>query len=178
MTQRRLILSVIAFLVLPVVSDVGQDRPRDPVDEVPKRDVKIDGDISLHVLELCEGDPVVFLHGATSDAYFWTYQIQAFARAGFRAISYSRRYNHPNQNKPQPNHSAVVDAKDLASLLDKLEIKQAHLGGHSYGAYSSLLFALEHPDRVKTLTLAEAPIVPWLENMKGDKETKDAAKAH
>ncbi len=61
-----------------------------------------------------------------------------------------------------PNHAAIVEAKDLLSLMDKLNIKQAYILGHSYGAYTALLFALEHPERVKKLILAEPPLIRWL----------------
>ena len=159
-----------AALALLMTAAVGQDA------SVSQRNVKIDEEVSLHVIETGKGDPIVFLHGVTGEASFWQRQLRAFASQGFRAIAYSRRYNYPNKNRRKPDHSAIVDAKDLAKLLTKLEIKKAHVVGFSYGAYSSLLFALEHPDRIKTLTLAEPPIAPWLESVPGKKAA--AAKAH
>ena len=70
----------------------------------------------------------------------WEKQVTAFAAEGFRALAYSRRYNYPNTNQLQPNHSASVEADDLAKLLSKLSIPKAHIIGHSYGAYTALLF--------------------------------------
>lgn len=137
--------------------------------------MKIDDKISLHVIESGEGEPVIFIHGATADAAVWERQIAAFAAEQFRAIAYSRRYNYPNKNEPQPNHSAVVEARDLERLLTELKIERAHVIGHSYGAYTALFLALIHPERIKTVTLAEPPLVPWLDSLPG--KNAEAAKA-
>src|SRR5579864_7791546 len=40
------------------------------------------------------GEPVVLLHPASGSGLIWSYQQQAFARAGYRVISYSRRGYH------------------------------------------------------------------------------------
>lgn len=37
-----------------------------------------------------------------------------------------------------------------------------HLLGHSYGAYTALLAAIEAPGTIRTLVLAEPPIMRWL----------------
>ncbi len=62
----------------------------------------------------------------------------------------------------QPDHSAIVEARDLLGLMDELKIEKAYILGHSYGAYTALLFAIDHPDRVKKLILAEPPLERWL----------------
>ena len=121
----------------------------------------------MHYVERGEGEPVIFVHSLGSDLTFWKWQLDAFSQAGYRAIAYSRRYNHPNQNKPEPNHSAVVEADDLAALIKKLKLPKAHVVGFSYGAYTTLMLALEHPELVRTATLAEAPIASWLEDLPG-----------
>src|SRR5579872_354465 len=71
--------------------------------------------VELHYEERGQGIPVVFVHGSLSDGSYWHDQLAPFAEAGFRAIAYSRRYNFPNNNKPRPGYSAIVDADDLAA---------------------------------------------------------------
>jgi hypothetical protein len=39
------------------------------------------------------------VHGSLSDGSYWHDQLAPFAEAGFRATTYSRRYNFPNTNK-------------------------------------------------------------------------------
>src|SRR5262249_5255986 len=72
---------------------------------------------------------------------------------------YSRRYNYPNPNKQRAKHSAIVEAEDLAALIKKLDLGKVHVLGHSYGAYTALFLAVKHPELVRTLTLAEPPVV-------------------
>ena len=132
----------------------------------PTRTV-VDG-VELHYVERGHGEPVVLIHGSLADYTYWedSDQIAPLAER-YRVIAYSRRYNHPNRNEPVGDHSAVVETRDLAGLLDRLGTGPVHLVGHSYGAYTALLFALEHPGRVRSLVLAEPPILPWLPDIPG-----------
>ena len=41
-------------------------------------------------------------------------------------------------------------------MLDRLEIEQAHIIGQSMGGWSALGIAIDHPDRVMSLTLADS----------------------
>jgi non-heme chloroperoxidase len=140
-----------------------------PAQEAPLalRKVIVNHGIELHYVERGTGVPVVFVHGSLSDGGYWTTQVNAFAKAGYRAIAYSRRYNPPNNNKPQPGYSAVVDADDLAALITKLHLGRVHVVGHSYGALTALFLAAMHPELVRTLVLAEAPAVSLLAHLEG-----------
>ena len=131
------------------------------------RRVIVSHGIELHYVERGAGVPVVFVHGSLSDGGYWTNQVNAFAKAGYRAIAYSRRYNPPNNNKPQPGYSAIVDAEDLAAFITKLRLGRVHVVGHSYGAFTALFLAARHPELVRTLVLAEAPAVSLLEHLEG-----------
>jgi non-heme chloroperoxidase len=129
--------------------------------------VTIDG-AELHYMTQGDGTPVVLIHGSLADYSYWEYANQlAPLSAEHQVFAYSRRYNHPNRNQPVPDHSALVEAKDLAAFLDRLGLERVHLVGHSYGAYTALIFALDHPDRVRSLVLAEPPILSWLPEIPG-----------
>lgn len=126
------------------------------------------GGTELHYTSTGRGETVVLVHGSLADLRYWqdAGQVAPLA-ARYRVIAYSRRYNHPNDNPATDNHSAVVEATDLAALLDLLSPEPVHLIGHSYGAYTALLFALAHPERVRSLVLAEPPLLPWLPDITG-----------
>jgi len=48
-----------------------------------------------------------------------------------------------------------LHADDLAALLDTLGIEKAHIAGISYGAEVSLVFALRHPEKTKSLIVID-----------------------
>jgi pimeloyl-ACP methyl ester carboxylesterase len=117
--------------------------------------------VELHYISAGTGEPVILLHGGQGDYRSWQPQMAALSRY-YHVISYSRRYNFPNQN-PQTatNHSALVEAEDLAALIKALRLKKANLVGTSMGAATALTLAIEHPKMVRSLVLAEPPILAW-----------------
>ena len=65
-----------------------------------------------------------------------------------------------------PLYSTALAADDLASLLDALGSGPVGLYGDSYGTYFAQVFALRHPDRLRSLVLdgaypLEGPDYPW-----------------
>lgn len=81
----------------------------------------------------------------------------------YRVISYSRRYNYPNDNLlTEKTHSAYVEAADLATFIGKLKLGRVHLVGTSMGALTALVLAMKHPGMVRSLVLAEPPLHQWV----------------
>jgi len=68
---------------------------------------------------------------------------------------------------------AAANANDLAELMQVLDIDSAHLIGTSYGALIALTFALRWPSRVTSLTLSEAPMHGWLEELPDGTAVRD-----
>src|SRR3954451_14795824 len=131
------------------------------------------GDVELHYVERGSGVPVVFVHGSVDDYRTFEPQLEALSRR-YRVISYSRRYNFPNARTiPSGNHSALVEADDLANLLRALGAYPAHVVGHSYGAYTALILAMKHPELVRSVVLAEPPLLRWLPGLPGGQRLYD-----
>lgn len=129
--------------------------------------------VVLHYIDQGRGTTLIFVHGGMEDYRAWDAQIAPLAKS-FRVIAYSKRFNYPNQNPIRSrNHSAVVDAEDLAALMRKLKIGPAHIIGHSYGAYTAMLLALRHPELVQSLVLSEPPLMKWLNDLPGGKPLLD-----
>jgi pimeloyl-ACP methyl ester carboxylesterase len=120
--------------------------------------------IVLHYIEAGSGPAVIFIHGSLSDYSYWNQQISAFAEH-YHVIAYSRRYNFPNTNAAQSGYSAVVDADDLAGLIETLRLGQVSLIGHSYGALTALFLAAKHPELVRAAVLAEPPVISLLTHL-------------
>ena len=94
-------------------------------------------------------------------------QTEAFAQH-YRTIAYSRRYNFPNTNRRlRPDYSWLVDAQDLAALIRHLKLGPVHLVGASAGAATALFLAVQHPELVRSLVLAEPPVHRWANDVPG-----------
>jgi pimeloyl-ACP methyl ester carboxylesterase len=65
-----------------------------------------------------------------------------------------------------PLYSTALAADDLAALLDELAIARIDLYGDSYGTYFAQVFALRHPQQLRSLVLdgaypLDGPDYPW-----------------
>jgi pimeloyl-ACP methyl ester carboxylesterase len=125
---------------------------------VELKTVEIDNYI-FHYMDIGEGEPVVFVHGSVGDYRVWEAQMEAFSE-NHRVIALSRRFAYPNDQelKASNDYSVTAHATDLVQFLEKLEDGPVHLVGHSYGAFTSLVATLDHPELVKSLTLGEPPL--------------------
>ena len=135
--------------------------------------VQVNG-VELHYTDIGKGTPIVFIHGGLVDYREWLPTIDALG-PGYRSIAYSRRYNYPNHN-PLPdlrNHSAVVEAEDLRALIERLGIQPVNLVGVSYGGFTALLLAMEHPEMVRSLVVVEPAILSWLPDIPGGQALLD-----
>ena len=122
----------------------------------------------LSYIEAGQGDPVVFVHGSLEDLRIWRHQIEAFAER-YHVLAYSRRYHHPNAGPSDdgPAYSATQHADDLAGLILKLHLSPAHLVTSSFGGCVALQMAVQHPELVRSMVLAEPPLMPWLLHIPG-----------
>ncbi len=117
--------------------------------------------IELHVAQSGEGDPVVLLHGFPELWYSWRHQISAIAASGRRAIAPDLR-GFGGSSAPQQVEDYDIEqlTGDVAGLLDALEIEQAVIVGHDWGADLAWKFALLQPQRVKAVAGLSVPYVP------------------
>jgi len=98
------------------------------------------------------GQAVVLVHPATGSARIWVYQQPAFARAGYRVVAFARR-GYANSD-PVPKANPGSASIDLHNLVEFLRIRKFHLVGSAAGGQISIDYALSHPDRLHSLTLA------------------------
>lgn len=101
------------------------------------------------------GAPVIFLHAASGTCESWVYQVPAFTAAGYRCVAYDRRNwgrSRPTSARDQPGY--VSD--DLHGLVDHLGLDRFHLVATAAGGIGGLGYALEHPERVRSLVVANS----------------------
>lgn len=113
----------------------------------PIRDV--DGAIAWR--EAGDGDVLLFLHGLGGSRTAWEPQIEGLSDR-WRCVA----WDMPGYGASSPvnplSFEAIADA--IAGLLDRLGADSAHLCGLSFGGHHALHAALRHPDRVRSLVLA------------------------
>jgi non-heme chloroperoxidase len=86
----------------------------------------------LYYKDWGKGRPVVFSHGWPLSSDAWEDQMMFLAERGFRTIAHDRR-GHGHSSQPWGGNEMDTYADDLAAVLDKLDVREATLIGHSTG---------------------------------------------
>jgi len=102
------------------------------------------------------GIPVVFVHGESCSHELWEQQITAIS-GKYLFLSYDRR-GHGQSEAPVQGYSTVAHAEDLNALLEYLGISDAHFVVHSRGGVVMLQFLRLYPQKVRSITFAEATV--------------------
>ncbi|MEK7215161.1 MAG: alpha/beta hydrolase, partial [Chloroflexota bacterium] len=99
------------------------------------------------------GPPVVFLHAFSGTSQSWVHQVPAFARAGYRCLAPDRReWGRSTLNPASP--ITRTDTEDLDALVNLLRLERLHLVATAAGAVTGFDYALTHPERVRSLVVA------------------------
>jgi non-heme chloroperoxidase len=86
----------------------------------------------LYYKDWGQGRPVVFSHGWPLSGDAWEAQMLFLASQGYRTIAHDRR-GHGRSSQPWNGNEMNTYADDLAELIEKLDLKEATLVGHSTG---------------------------------------------
>lgn len=114
-------------------------------------------DIEIEYQITGAGEPVLFVSPVLADGFMPLLQHPALAES-YRLIHYHRRGWVGSTHTPG-SVSIGQHVDDAVGLLDRLEVQQAHVVGHSSGAAVAADLALQHPGRVHTLTLLELSLL-------------------
>ena len=101
-----------------------------------------------------KGQPLVLIHGVGMSQAVWAPQMAAFADR-YQVVVYDM-LGHGDSRLPAEQASLGDYAAQLLDLLDVLDIPAAHVVGHSMGALVALEFALNHPERTRSVTALNA----------------------
>ncbi len=116
--------------------------------------------ITLHVIEHGEGPAVLLCHGFPETWRSWRRQIEALAEAGFRVIAPDMRgYGGSSTPESAAEYTQLHIVGDLIGLLDALNIAQATVMGHDWGAIAAWNAALLRPDRFTRVAGLSVPYV-------------------
>ena len=103
------------------------------------------------------GEPVLVIDMLIADCFVPLLPEPALAHR-YQLIRYHKR-GWVGSTKTPPPVSIGEHAADAAALLEHLGVRRAHIAGHSTGASIGAQLALDHPEKVHTLTLLEPTLV-------------------
>lgn len=140
---------------LPMIHAIEHGTPSQ-LDQPHKPKVKkLNGSRSIAYTEAGVGDAVLLVHGSLCDYRYWEPQLEALA-AKYRVLVPSLAHYYPRL--PSAGHRPFTwreHVSQLAAFLEKVAPQPVHLVGHSRGACLAYQLALQHPARVKSLTLVD-----------------------
>jgi pimeloyl-ACP methyl ester carboxylesterase len=149
------IITAITFLLLSCnpnaeKNTVQATQKNNTMEETLKMQVKVRG----------EGPPMLLVPGGLTGWQSWEPFVDTFTAQQKQVISVQLlnvQYGLENRNLPG-NYSVSMESEALAATLDTLKHSlPLDIVAWSYGALISLDYALDHPGRVRTLTLIEPP---------------------
>ena len=110
----------------------------------------------LYYTEQGSGQPIVLSHGWPLNSDAWQVELKVFADAGYRVIAHDRR-GHGRSTKTYTGNDMETYAKNLAELVDALNLRDVILVGHSTGGGEVVKYAAKYgKDRVAKMVTAGA----------------------
>ena len=102
------------------------------------------------------GDPskptLVMVHGFGADKDHWAFYAPWLTKDYHLIAPDLPGFGENDRDRELP-FDVASQARRLKDFLDVLGIERPHLGGNSMGGWISLRFAIDYPDRLRTLTL-------------------------
>ena len=110
--------------------------------------------INLYYEVSGQGPALVFIHGLGSSTRDWEYQVPDFA-GSYQVITFDLR-GHGRSDKPDGPYAVSMFAADMDGLFQAVGVQSAHVAGISLGGCVAFQFALDYPNRIKTLTVVNS----------------------
>jgi len=113
--------------------------------------------VNIAYQQMGEGPDLVLVHGLAASRAFWFLHYAVPLSRHFRVTLFDLR-GHGYSGVPASGYDAVTMSRDLAALLDHLDISSCVLLGHSYGGGVALEYAGRHPRRVSQLVIMDTKV--------------------
>lgn len=109
-----------------------------------------------------QGEPIVLVPGGLSGWLSWLPFAERLSSERMVVRVQLRSVELAEAGEPYPSdYGTLTEREALRATADELGLDDFDLAGWSYGGHVSLAFALEYPERVRTLTFIE-PEASWI----------------
>lgn len=119
--------------------------------------LQLDGQI-LHVLSFGEhttsAPPLLCLHGVTGNAWIW-HDVADHLSRGRQVLVPDLRGHGDSRWSANAAYATSDHVRDLAGLLEALDIEECDIAGLSWGGLVALAYAANHPGRVRRLAVLD-----------------------
>jgi pimeloyl-ACP methyl ester carboxylesterase len=107
------------------------------------------------------GPSLLLIHGAMEDAGFYSSAAEILADR-FKVITYDRRCNSRSSGDRGTDMSVAQQARDAATIIEKICRGRAIVVGRSGGAVIGLELAASRPELIDSLIVHEPPVIELL----------------
>lgn len=108
---------------------------------------------TLHSVILGSGQPFIFLHGFLGMGDNWKTLGTKFSQEGYQVHLIDQRNHGRSFHSDNFNYEVMV--QDLKFYCEQNQLRDFVLLGHSMGGKTAMLFAVEHPELVSKLIVAD-----------------------
>ena len=123
--------------------------------------IEVERYVHLHVTDAGAGRPIVLIPGWPLSDEMYEYQYTDLMNKDFRVIGITLR-GFGRSDKPYGAYNYDVHARDIKSVLDKLNIQDAVLGGFSMGGAIAIRYIANYDAaHISKLILAGAAAPVW-----------------
>ncbi|VTR34646.1 alpha/beta fold hydrolase [Sphingobacterium thalpophilum] len=140
--MKKLVLAVV-LLTTFISNIVLSQTKRTPASFGREEYIEVEKNVKLHVTDLGEGEPIVLIHGWPLSDAMYEYQSADFIQKGYRVIGITLR-GFGLSDKPGGKYNYDVFADDIKVVLDKLDIKNATMGGFSMGGATVIHYVAKY----------------------------------
>lgn len=125
--------------------------------------MEVEPHVHLHITDAGEGRPVVLIPGWPLSDEMYEYQYPDLILNNFRVIGITLR-GFGRSDKPYGDYNYDVHVRDIKQVLDKLDIKDAVLGGFSIGGAIAIRYLASTDNiRISRLALFGAAAPSWIQ---------------
>jgi esterase len=108
--------------------------------------------MQLHFHRHGQGKPLIILHGLFGSLENW-HSISQKLAVDFNVFAVDQRNHGRSPHAPEMSYELM--AQDLKELLGGQHLQTAHILGHSMGGKTAMLFALNYPELLDNLIVAD-----------------------